>query len=312
MKSKNTFGTKPAGLMMAGDLKTIKGKIAYWILFSLVLAMALITVIPVIWMVLTAFKSTPEIYSSTSFFPQDMSLSTAWGRISEAWIKLDLVRSIINTIIVSLGNVIAGVLFPGLAGYILSKKKVAGTKVVFTLVVWSMMLPNIVRTVPRFMSYLSFPFIIDDAFNLPTNISILNTYWPIWLLHGLSCFNVILFKNNFDAISDSLVESAELDGCSTFQTFYKIMLPIAAPIVFYVAIGQLSGAWADYLNPYLILSDANLYTVPTRLYLLKSDANISTNNYLMGLMFACIPPAFIYLVLQRKIMGGMMDGAVKG
>ena len=115
-----------------------------------------------------------------------------------------------------------------------------------------------------------------------------------------------------ELINTTLYEAAEIDGCNMLQTFFKIMLPIVAPVAFYVGIGLMSVAWADYFNPYLILKDAELYPVPTRLFLLKSDPQITPNNYLMGLMFACVPPYLIYVIFQKKIMGGMMAGAVKG
>ena len=90
------------------------------------------TFVPVIWMVLTAFKSSAEMYQSAAFLPKDMSLSTLIGRVTEAWVKLDLGRSIIQTLILTVGHVFFGIVFPGIAGYILSKHKVAGTKLVFS------------------------------------------------------------------------------------------------------------------------------------------------------------------------------------
>ncbi len=308
----NRFSEKPAGLFMSSDLKSRKGKFGYWTLFAFVTIVMIFTFVPVIWMVLTAFKSSAEMYQSAAFFPKDMSLNTLIGRVTEAWVKLDLGRSIIQTLILTVGHVFFGIVFPGIAGYILSKHKVAGTKLVFVLVVWTMMMPSIIRTVPQYMSYLSFPFIIDDKINSVTNLNVLNTYWPIWFNDAINCFNIILFKNNFDAISNSVQEAAEIDGCTMLQTFFKIMLPIVAPVAFYIGIGLMSVAWADYFNPYLILKDAELYPVPTRLFLLKNDPQITPNNYLMGLMFACVPPYLIYVIFQKKIMGGMMAGAVKG
>jgi len=306
------FSEKQPGLLMPSDLKNIRGKMGYWSIFTFVTIVMIFTFVPVIWMVLTAFKSSSEMYASAAFLPKDLSFNHIVNRISEAWFKLDLGRSIIQTLILTAGHVFFGIVFPGIAGYILSKHKVAGTKLVFVLVVWTMMMPSIIRTVPQYMSYMSFPFIIDDKFYSITNFNILNTYWPIWFNDAINCFNIVLFKNNFDAISNSIQEAAEIDGCNMLQCFFKIMLPIVAPVAFYIGIGLMSVAWADYFNPYLILNDAKLYPVPTRLFLLKNDPAITPNNYLMGLMFACVPPYLIYVIFQKKIMGGMMAGAVKG
>ncbi len=308
------FSGKQPGILNQIDLKSFKGKLLYWIFFGVLVIAALCTVLPAVWMVLSAFKSTQEMYSSAAFLPKEFSPSYAWERITVAWKDLALGRSMINTFIVSLGNVVASVFVCGLAGFILSKFRVPGTKLIFVMVVWTMMMPAIIRTVPTYMSYISFPFVIDDKLSIGTNYNILDTYWPIWLTAGANSFEIILFKNNFDAIPTSLVESAKLDGCSNFKIFYKIMLPIAMPVVVYVAIGALSVAWSDYFTPYLVLKDAAKMTTPARLFMLKdsSAASIPTNVYMMGLIFASIPSLLIFCLFQKHIVGGISLGAVKG
>jgi len=308
----NKFSNKKAGIINHSDLKTKKGKMLYWSMLAILIAFCIITLFPVAWMVLTAFKTSQEMYSSVSLLPKDFTFSGAVDHIVKTWNTLKLGRSMVNTLIVSLGNVIANIFVCGLAGYVLSKFKVAGTKLVFVLVIWTMMMPGIVRTVPTYMSYISFPFIIDDGFNSVTNINILNTYWPIWLGSAANSFNIILFKNNFDTISTSIMEAAMIDGCSNFKIFTRIMIPIALPVVIFVSIGALSGAWADYFTPYIVLKDAELLTTPAKIFLMKNDKGVTANIYMMGLMFASIPSLIIFCAFQKWIMGGISLGGVKG
>ena len=307
-----SFSEKNPGLIMQNDLRSIKGKFVYWTFFAILILICITTFLPAIWMVLTAFKSTQEIYSSISFFPKGFSLSYAAKRIQESWECLELGRSMINTLIVSIGNVIAQIFICGLAGYVLSKLRVKGTRIVFVLVIWTMMMPGTIRTVPTYMSYISFPFIFDDKLNVPTNINILNTYLPLWLGAAANSFNIVLFKNNFDSIPTALVEAARIDGCTDFKTFYKIMIPIALPVVIFVCIGALSTAWADYFSPYLVLKDIEKMTTPARIFVLKNDTSVTTNIYMMGLIFASIPSLIIFCIFQKYIMGGVTLGAVKG
>lgn len=306
------FSQKKAGILNHVDLKSGGGKMLYWTMFAILLIFCLITLFPVLWMVLTAFKSSQEIYSTANLFPENFTLSGAMAHIADSWNKLKLGRSMINTLIVSFGNVIANIFVCGLAGYVLSKLKVRGTKLVFVLVVWTMMMPGIIRTVPTYMSYISFPFIVDDKMNSVTNINILNTYWPIWLGAAANSFNIILFKNNFDAVPTSIVEAAKLDGCNNFKIFTRIMLPISLPVVVYVSIGALSSAWSDYFTPYIVLKDANLMTTPAKIYMMKNDTGITANIYMMGLMFASIPSLLIFCFFQKWIIGGITVGGVKG
>lgn len=306
------FSKKQPGIIMQNDLKTLKGKFLYWLFFGILMVVVFTTLFPALWMVLTSFKSTQEIYSSSAFFPKGFSLSYAWQRISETWKALGLGRSMINTLIVSIGKVVAEIFVCGLSGFVLSKLRVKGTRLVFVLVVWTMMMPGAIRTVPTYMSYISFPFVVDNKLNVATNINILDTYWPLWFSSAANSFNIILFKNNFDAIPNSLVESANLDGCSNFKIFTRIMLPIASPVVIFVCIGAMSTSWADYFTPYLVLKDAAKMTTPARIFMLKSDSTITTNIYMMGLIFASIPSLLIFAVFQKYIVGGVTLGAVKG
>ena len=306
------FSEKQAGILNHADLRTVKGKIWYWSMFTVLVLFCLITFFPAMWMVLTAFKSSQEIYTSVKLLPENFTFSGAIDHIVESWTLLKLGRSMINTLVLSLGKVVIEIFVCGLAGFVLSKKKVAGTKIVFVLVVWTMMMPGLIRTVPTYMSYISFPFIIDDKFNSITNINILDTYWPMWIGCAANSFNIILFKNNFDTISDSIIESAMLDGCSNFKTFVKIMVPMALPVVVFVAIGALSGVWADYFTPYIVLKDASKMTTPAKIFLMKSDTKVTANIYMMGLMFASIPSLIIFCMFQKYIIGGISLGGVKG
>ncbi len=306
------FSDKPAGILNSTDLKSVSGKTLYWVMFGILVFVCVMTFFPAMWMILTAFKTPQEMYSSTALMPSDFSIPKAIGMIKEAWVTLDLGRSMINTLIVSAGNAVASIVVCGMAGFVLSKLKVSGTKLVFTLVVWTMMMPGMVRTVSTYMSFLSFPFVIDDNWAFGLNFSILNTYWPMWLGYAASSFNIILFKNNFDAIPTTLVEAAKIDGCTNLKIFFKIMLPIASPVVIYIAIGALSGAWSDYLSPYLYLKDFELMTTPARIFMLKGDTSVTQNIYMMGLLFASIPSLIIFCVFQKYIIGGVTAGSVKG
>lgn len=300
------FNEKQTGVLSSSDLKNWKGKTIYWIFFAILLITALISIVPAIWTILTAFKETQEIYASFSFFPQNMSWSRIVTRISESWNNLQFGRSFINTIIMSLGNLIVHIVVCGFGGYVLSKLKPKGSKLIFALVVWTMMMPGQIRMVPNYISWLHFPFASD----IGIGVSLLDTYWPMWLGAGADTFAVLLFKNSFDALSDSYVEAAKLDGCSNYGIFFKIMLPLAAPVIIFQSINVLSGAWSDFFTPLLVL-DKNA-VVPLKIYRLQSDTSVQMNTYFMALVFASIPPFIIFVFFQKQILGGVNIGGVKG
>ena len=132
----------------------------------------------------------------------------------------------------------------------------------------------------------------------------------MWLGAGADTFAVLLFKNAFDGLSNSYVEAAKLDGCSNYGVFFRIMLPLATPVIIFQSINILSGAWSDFFTPLLVLDQ--LTVVPLKIYRLKGATNIQMNTYFMALVFASIPPFVIFVLFQRQILGGINVGGVKG
>ena len=299
------FDNKQTGLLSGSDLKTVKGKIIYWVFFASLIVVCFISLFPAIWTILTAFKDTQEIYSGFSLFPKDMSPATLWNRFYTAWDELKLGDSFLNTIYYSVGSLVLTIVVCGFGGYVLSKLKPKGSRFVFMLVVWTMMMPSQIRMVPNYISMLHFPFAYDIG-----GVNLLNTFWPMWLPAAANAFNIVLFKNAFDSLSNTYVEAAKLDGCTNFGVFFRIMLPLSMPIIIYVSIGALSGAWSDFFGPLLYLS--GIPTTPLRVYNLQSDTSVQMNTKFMGLVLSSIPPFLIFLVFQKHILGGINIGGVKG
>ena len=302
----NRFANKQTGVLSYFDLKQLRWKIGYGIIIFILAVVSVVSLLPAIWTIFTSFKDTQEIYSSFSFFPQSLSWNKVVTRVSETWSYLQLGKPIVNTIIMSLGNLVVSIVVCGFGGYVLSKMKPKGTKLIFTLVVWTMMMPGQIRLVPNYMTYLHFPF----GFDFGVGVNLLDTFWPMWLGAGADTFSVLLFKNAFDGLSNSYVEAAKVDGCSNYGIFFKIMLPLVTPIICFQAIGILSGAWSNFFTPMLVL-DKNV-VVPLAIFRLKSDFNIQMNTYFMALVIASIPPFLIFVIFQKQIIGGVNIGGVKG
>ena len=307
VKLKDKFKNKPTGLISASDFKTVSGKVIY-ILFTVILLIAcIISVLPAVWTLLTAFKDTQEIYSTFSFFPKDLSFAKIANRLSESWSILQLGDSFVNTIVLSAGNLVFKVVVCGFGGYVLSRLKPKGTKLVFMLVVWTMMMPTQIRMVPNYISWLHFPFASGNA-----GVSLLDTYWPMWLGAGADTFTVLLFKNSFDALSISYVEAAKIDGCSDIQLFFRIVLPMLKPTTATICITNILWVWNDFLLPLIVLSDSKKYTLLISTNTLFGQYSSDWAAILSALILAALPAVILYIAFQKQIIGGITDGAVKG
>lgn len=297
---------KRASVISESDLKTAKGKTLYSIFFILLVIVSIISVVPTVWTISTAFKETKEIFSQYSFFPKEMSWHRFVTRITESWDALQLGGSIINTCVLSLGKLIVNIVVCGFGGYVLSKLKPKGSKLIFSLIVWTMMMPSQIRMVPNYIAMLHFPFAGDYGMG----VNLLDTYWPLWLGAGADCFGILLFKNSFDALSNSYVDAAKIDGCTDYGVFFKIMLPLSMPVIIYQSINVLSGAWSDFFGPLLYLD--RIEVLPLKIYRLNGDSTIEMNTYFMALVIGSLPSFIIFALFQRKIMGGINVGGVKG
>ena len=260
----NKFRNKPAGVINASDLRTFKGKLVYFLINVILVVLCLVAILPTIWTLLTSFKSVQEMYSSASLFVKDLSWTIVKERFTNAFAVLDIGRSVFNTIFLSLSGTLFMLVVQGLGGYVLSRLKPRGSALIFALIVWTMMMPSQIRIVPLFMSYQSFPFIAD----LPGEVNLMNTYWPMIFNGAAGAFGVLLFKNNFDAVSMSYVDAARIDGCGNIRIFFNIMVPLSLPIIIYMTISGLQSAWGDFFTPYLVLTNQKMQTLPVKLFIL--------------------------------------------
>lgn len=298
------FSEKTTGILASSDLRTVKGKIIYWIFIAILIIASVLALLPAIWTICTALKDSREILEPT-FFPSDMSWQRIVTRVSESWKKLQLGGAIINTFVLSVGQIVFKLVICGLMGYAVSKLKPKGSKILFMIIVWTMMMPGQIRMVSNYIGFMHYPF----AFDIGLGMNLMDSYWPFWLQSAADCFTILLFKNSFDSLSNSYVEAARLDGCTNLGIFFKIMIPLSMPIMIYVTINTFSGAWADYMGPLLYL-DKNK-TMPLVMYLNKNN-NVKMNDQFMGYIFSAIPPFIIFAVFQRYILGGITVGGVKG
>lgn len=293
------FENKETGLITSLDFKMRRVRIGYWIMFAILLIIALIFLFPAVWIILSSFKDVKEFLSTPpTLFPHSFHPE----KLVEVWKKMNISRSYLNTMIVACGDMAFSIIVNGLAGYVISRLKPKGSSLFFILVLWSMMLPSSVSLVPLFMTFQDFPIF---------HFSMMNTYLPMWIYKGANAFNVLLFKSFFDSISISYIEAARIDGCSDLGIFRKIILPLSIPVVTTVAIFTFNGSWAEFLWPYLVLKDKSLYTVPVQIYRMKS-AGFLMDQYVIVLLFAMLPSLIMFLLFQKQIMHGVSLGGIKG
>ena len=292
------FTDKTNGLINFSDLHSIQYKILYWFIFSIMLLISIICLIPTIWVFLSGFKTVPEMNAiPATFFPKQIDLS----RIPQVLKELNVGRYFISSVMLIVGCWFCDITINGLAGYVLSRIKPRGSGFVDKAIFWSMLLPGI-SMVPLYITFMDVPLL---------HINLSGSYLPLWIMAGTNAFNILLFKNFFNGIPMSYLEAAKIDGCTSFGIFTKIILPLSKPIIMVLTIFSVTGTWADFMWPYLILGSTEKESIAIMLYKF-SNSGAAKNDYMILITLSIIPMYILYFIFSKEIMGGLNMSGIKG
>ena len=286
------------GLISSIDIKKTKYKVMYWIIFAFLILVAFVCLFPPIWVMLSAVKDVKEFYAMPpTIIPRSFNI----GKISEVWNKYSFVKYYINTITLTLGCIVTAVVMNGLAGYVISRLKPKGIKLVLMLITFSLMVPNATAMVPVYKNILNFPVL---------KVNLINTNIPMWIMYGASAFKIIVFKSFFDGLPQALIEAARIDGCGEFKIIPKIILPLCIPVVVTMVILTLREAWSDFFWPYLVLRDKERITVMVELFSIQNL--IPLDELVLLLSFSILPPTILFIFFQKYIIQGFTLSGIKG
>ena len=289
------------GIISKFDMQNPSVKVLYGVIWFFMILAVLICFLPPLWCMTSALKDSREFFSvPATLIPRSFHPEKLW----ETWEMLNFGQAYINTVIVLCGSLVMSLVCNGMMGYVLSRLRPRGYKLVLSLVLWTLMLPQSVSQVPLFKNFLSLPIL---------GINITESYLPMWLLAGANAFYVLIFKSFFDGIPQSLIEAARLDGCTNLGIFVRVMLPLSKPVLMVIAIFTINASWSDFFWPYLVLgSRSELYTVMVKIFYMAGSSGYSEDIQVVALIFTIIPPTILFLFFQRYIMSGFTLSGIKG
>lgn len=290
--------TKQDGILVYFDYKKLRFKLLYIWLISLLMGAIIVTLFPPLWLFISSFKEAEELYRIPfSLFPDKIDL----GKIVDVWKFQDLSLNYFNSLIVVLGSVVAAILFNGLLAYAVSVLKPKGYKLVYGMVLASLMIPPILNMGPLYQNIVK--------------LNLINSFIPLWLVFGASPFFFVMFKTYFDHLPRELVEAAMIDGANKIQVFTKIILPLSKPIMGVISIFTVNAAWSDFLLPYLLLLDPKKHTVMLKIYKMQLDVGRSPlfgpDELLMVLAISIIPPIILFIIFQKQITSNVATTGLK-
>ena len=255
--------------------------------FFLILG-SLIMVFPFLWMFLTSFKSIPESMSiPATFFPSAFRLD----KYKEVLQNLPFVKLYWNTILLVLFRVICAIGFSSMAGYAFAKLEFRGKGLLFSVIVIQMSLPSQIFLIPQYQ--------------MVAKMGMANTIFALVFPGIVSAFGVFFLRQAYMSIPDEVGEAAYLDGCTQFQTFYKVMFPLTGTSVAALTIFTAVFAYGDLMWPQIVNNDINMFTLSAGLATLRGLNTTDFPMLMAGSLLAMLPMIVLYLIFQRQFVEGI-------
>jgi len=268
------------------------------IAYAFLIGYALLMFVPFAWTIVTSFKTQPDALRLT-FLP-DPFTTAGW---EHAFTQLNpaLPRLFFNSALIAGAATLTNVVLGSMAGYAFARLRFPGREVLFLLVLGTLMIPDQLRMVPVYQ-------ILNGAGLIEGNLQ----YASVVLVLAISASSVFLLRQYFLTIPRDLEEAAKIDGAGFFQTFWRVMLPLATPAIAAVAILQFQGAWNGFFWPLLLLQDREKWTLPLGLTQFRFEFFTIWPDLMAVVALATIPILLLYLFFQRYFVEGVAAAGVKG
>lgn len=260
---------------------------------GVLIALALIWLVPLAWAVDTALKPNAETTETTWWI--DNPTFASFRAILRDYDMLNwYASSFITSTLSAAGTVVTG----SLAAYALSRMRFRFRTAVFWFILIGIMIPNQALIVPWFREL--------DSVNM------LNTYWAVALPHIPLAIAVFIFKQFFDGLPRDLDEAARMDGAGFFRTYRQIVLPLSRPVVSAVAIFTFVWSWNALLWPLLAVTNPKLMTIPVGLATVQGTYGIRYADTMASAILGALPLVLVFLLFQRRIVEGIAGTGLKG
>ena len=266
------------------------------VVYLLMTILALIFMIPLMWMLSTSLKTRSEIFA---WPPEWVPALPQWGNYAEAFDKYPLGRFILNSMVLVVANIAGGLISVPIISYAFARLRFPGKPILFLLMLSPMMIPGHIRLIPMYSIYL--------------RLDLIGTYWPLILPSFFgNPFFIFLMVQYMRTIPRDLDEAARIDGANTWTILYRIILPLCIPALTIVIVFTFLWTWNDFLQPLIYLSDFESYPISVGLAFFQGRYSVEWNMFMAATLISIIPILIVYFFAQKQLIGGLSSIGVKG
>ena len=264
--------------------------------FILLIAIATLTVFPLLWLISTAFKSPSEnIFQSV---PQLLPAQPTLDNFIKVWKNARFDLYLWNSFLVSSITVVLNLLFCSLAAFPLARLTFKGRDPIFWAIVGTTMIPFQITMIPLYI--------------LAVQLNLKNTYAGLIFPYVISAFGIFLLRQAFQSVPQEMEEAARMDGCSNLGIWWHIMIPAARPALTTLGVFTFVAMWGDFLWPLVIVDKPELYTLPRGIASLASAFSEDWRLVAAGSAISILPIFIVFVFLQRYIIPTEASIGVKG
>lgn len=259
---------------------------------------ALIFVSPLIWMVVSSLKPETKIFSELNSLKTFIPTAATIDNYLQVFKRIPMMKYILNSLFYVTIIIVLDLGVNSLCGYALAKLNFKGKNFLTTLVISLMVLPL-------------------EAIMLPlyTEISALgwvNTWLALIVPFISKCFSIYMFRQFFIDIPNELIEAAQIDGCSTFKIFYKIVVPISGSVFATIFILDFTAHWNDFMWPLLVITSEDLRTIQLAIQTFFGQPPIYYGPIMASLTISAIPMIILFIFFQKYYVQGIATTGIKG
>ncbi len=276
-------------------------KISNAVVYAILIFLGILWVLPICYLIYTAFRVTPSTGIINTLFPENLKLGI--GNFSRLFSETMFTKWLINTLIVAFSSCFLTTVFILMVSYALSRMRFKLRKPIMNVLL-------VLGMFPGFMSMIAVYFILK-AMGLTNSLLAL-----VLVYSGSAGLSYYICKGFFDTVPRAMEEAAILDGASQPVVFFRIILPMAKPIIVYTVLTSFISPWCDFIFVNTIISDRELYTVSLGLYkMINAEKNSFNDNFTLFCAGAFVVGGIIvtlFMSMQRYYVEGVTSGAVKG
>ncbi len=265
--------------------------------YAVLLLFAFISLYPISYIFTISLRPGDRLLStSLQLIPDGATLQNYLVLLTET----PFLRWMLNSILVSVVVTITGVALASTAGYAISRYKFSGRGAMLKGLLVTQMFPATMLLLPLYVVLI--------------NLQLLNSYIGIVIIYSATAlpFCVWQMKGYYDTIPAALEEAARIDGCTPWQAFRLVILPLAAPALVITALFSFMSAWNEYVVANVVLQDTAMFTLPLGLKLFQGSLTTQWGLYAAGSLLVSIPVVALFLILSRYLISGLTLGSVKG